>query len=126
MTTNEDLLREGECPDSGCIEPAGHTGPHSWQLTNPMTSARLAAIKTYCNPWEDFTPLSLPGVYVKDIRDLVAAYEEAMGVLKGIERDCERLHGCVSYTDMRTRDGLRMIQMRAIGIVREFEGGEGQ
>ena len=26
--SNEELLREGECPSSNCIEVAGHSGPH--------------------------------------------------------------------------------------------------
>lgn len=29
MMDNEELLREGECPASNCIEELGHAGPHS-------------------------------------------------------------------------------------------------
>ena len=27
--SNEELLRDGECPESNCIEPTGHAGSHS-------------------------------------------------------------------------------------------------
>ena len=29
--SNEELLREGECPKPNCIEEAGHVGPCSWE-----------------------------------------------------------------------------------------------
>ena len=101
-------------------------------MPDPMSSARLAAIKAYCEEWQlRLNSLAVNGTgrnltferaALRDLPALAAAYEEVMKALGEIERDCERLHGCVSYTDMRTRDGLRMIQMRALDIVREFEG----
>ena len=36
--SNEELLREGECGHSNCIEDAGHKGPHSFELFPPMTT----------------------------------------------------------------------------------------
>jgi hypothetical protein len=33
MMDNEELLREGECPESNCIEELGHAGPHSGELS---------------------------------------------------------------------------------------------
>ena len=40
--TNEELLREGECSRPNCIEPIGHSGPHSGAVNLDLELAHVA------------------------------------------------------------------------------------
>lgn len=53
--SNEDLLREGECPHPSCIEPAGHDGPHTFppDFIDGVRRGVAALNEGKITPWEE-------------------------------------------------------------------------
>ena len=51
MDSNETLLREGECQKPHCIEEAGHAGPHSGDIPDPLEAAQALVAAASPGPW---------------------------------------------------------------------------